>query len=288
MRRSVLIAFVFLAAGGAAGYYFVAEPRLKLSRPAYRVDLTEADVKLDGKFVHPIINGEVPEKARSQGASYPLFHHANELVDAKKLRPDALSVVEFQAVPKSSFRVIRRLLLALQQVEVVRVDFLEKDNECGGPIAVSLPILISSASKKHKKSKGNLLQIRPGEKTFSAGVLPWPDQFEFGSSKNAPLVPKPEVFDYSQRSLNEFVERANAWARGKGVLQIGMTAESLDVTWSKARAILCTLRKRTDLGPLLAPPGLVDRLTTGKPKLRHVAPYSAVGDHGVVLWDVFL
>lgn len=289
MSRFILITLVVVAAGGAAGYFFVAEPKLSKTQAAYRVELTETEVKLDGKFVHPIQNGDVPAKALSQGASYPLFHKANELIDQKKLRPNGYHVVEFKVTPKSTLKAVRRLMLSLQQLEVLQVHILEDDSTCGGAIVAALPILFSSADKSVPKSKGGILDIALAKDGFSVGIASWPSSINFGSGPYRSTSSKPQTFPYTQDGMNRFRAKANAWARGKPeVTQIGLSTEALDLPWEKARMVLCALRKKSDLAPLISEPSPIDRIRHGLPGWKLVGPYSGVSDHGVILWNVVL
>ncbi len=288
MLRFVLVVAVLVLAGGAAAYFGLAEPRLRPSQPAYRVELTEADVKLDGKFVHPLHDGDVPAKARAQGASYPLFDLAGKLIDEKKLRPNAYHVVEFRAAPKNTYRVIRRLLLSLQQLEVLEVHFLEDSSSCGGAVAAALPILMSSPDEARKGAKGKLLEVALAKESFSAGLTAWPNDLTLPNAKPRGRIEKGEAFPYTQDGLNRFQAKANAWARSHDAIQVGLSVDDMDIPWSKARSVLCTLRKKSDFAPSLAVPGLITRLRQSPSPWRSVGPHAAVVDHGVILWDILL
>lgn len=94
--------------------------------PAIKV--TKTEIMVNDRKVAQIINGDVPEKDRSQGAIYPVFEELKKLSEANRrilgARASAADKAKLDALTMEMdqnhrFKLMKRIMLAAQQADFV-------------------------------------------------------------------------------------------------------------------------------------------------------------------------
>ncbi len=94
--------------------------------PAIKV--TKTDVLVNDKKVATIVQGDVPEKDRSQGAVFPVFQELEKLAEANKrlirgrvteAEKAKISTLTMEMDQGHRFKLMKRIMLAAQQAEFI-------------------------------------------------------------------------------------------------------------------------------------------------------------------------
>jgi len=91
------------------------------------ITMTKTEIRVGDRVISALVNGEVPETNRSQGAILPLFKELEKLAASNKVRKeqknndsgpqrDALTVEMDQEL---TFKLLKRVMLTAQQAEFV-------------------------------------------------------------------------------------------------------------------------------------------------------------------------
>lgn len=92
------------------------------------IKVTKSEILVNDKKVATILNGDVPEKDRAQGAVYPVFTELEKLAKANKrilgtrsteLEKSKTSTLTMEMDQGHRFKLMKRIMLAAQQAEFI-------------------------------------------------------------------------------------------------------------------------------------------------------------------------
>lgn len=116
------------------------DPNLEIPRSATLVSLdeipsltvTRTEIKVNDKVVSTVVNGDVPEANRAQGAIMPLFQELDKLREANvkiaaKLGSEEkqkLGTLSMEMDKDHNFKLLKRVMLSAQQAEYITFKLL--------------------------------------------------------------------------------------------------------------------------------------------------------------------
>ncbi len=91
------------------------------------ITVTRNEVKVNDKKVTTIVNGDVPESDRQQGAIFPLYEELVKLAEANKKiqakrgeeQKKKLDTLTMEMDKEHNFKLLKRIMLSAQQAEFV-------------------------------------------------------------------------------------------------------------------------------------------------------------------------